>query len=535
MKLKRLEISLILSFAVIFITSFLLTTFFPTGYIRGGDYEYLLTILLSFGLLLWGISMIYRSQFKKQRRYIIILVFTFFFWIILRFIKWLPNIHYVSIYADYLYYVPMMVVPIIFLMMTIDTFFLDFKRKNILYLVISIIAILLVLFALTNELHFLVYRNYQISYGEDPHIEIIKSEYGPLHYVSLGYVGLLTLGSFVTFLLGSRKQLSFKQILIVSISTIALVTYIALFTIGLLSKTPILRDFATCIAILLTILLETLLDIGLIQNNGKYTANFLKASVGIAIYDENKRVIYQTSAFDEKKDDISISEKEIGKYSIKTIEDLKSIHQLQEQIKNEIKEIELINDSLTKLIEISKSEASIKYRLSLINEIEESITTSKQEIISLAESLPDQVDKTSKEKLSYIELLLGYTKQKCMLLLRAKEETSLNYESFSLLIKVISEDIKCVGYDDVAINILSKDDISVLLATKYNDFIHLVAKAYRFSHSTLLFFIDQNKNNCKVQIIKKHLKYIDFDCPFGKLSHKDSDEGITLLWEGNNE
>ena len=131
MKLKRLEISLILSFAVIFITSFLLTTFLPTGYIRGGDYEYLLTIILSFGLLLWGISMIYRSQFKKQRRYIIILVFTFFFWIILRFIKWLPNIHYVSIYADYLYYVPMMVVPIIFLMMTIDTFFLDFKRKNI--------------------------------------------------------------------------------------------------------------------------------------------------------------------------------------------------------------------------------------------------------------------------------------------------------------------------------------------------------------------------------------------------------------------
>lgn len=535
MSLKKIEISLITTFSAIFIAIFLLTSLFPQGYIRGGDYEYLLTIILSFGLLLWGISMIYRSQFKKQRLYIIILVLSFFFWIILRFVKWLPNIHYVSIYADYLYYLPMTLVPIIFFMMTLDTFFPDFKKKNILYLIISIIGVVLVILALTNELHFLVYKNYQFSFGDDPNVEIIKSEYGFVHYIALGYVGLVSLGAFIIFILGSRKQLSFKQVLIVSIVALLLTAYVALFTIGLLSKTPILRDFATCIAILLTALLETLLDIGLIQNNGKYISNFLKANIGISIFDEFNKPIYQTSVYDESKEDISISYKEIGQYRIKIIEDLKSIHLIQKQIKKEIQDIETTNDNLSKLIQISKSEASIKYRLSLINEIEESITASKEEVISITNTLPDKASKDAKEKLAYIELLLGYMKQKCMLLLRAKEEMSLNYESFSLLIKVISEDIKCVGYEDVAINILSKDDVSISLADKYNDFIHLVAKSYRFYKCSLLFFVDQKKNNCKVQIIGKGIKSEEVHYQYGKITYKKNEDGLILLWEGKDE
>ena len=133
MKLKKIEIILISILSVLFITIFVLSLVFPTGYILGGDYEYLITIILSFILLFWGISMIYRAQFKKQRTYIIVLVLTFFFWIILRFIKWLPNIHYVSIYADYFYYVPMTIIPIIFFMMTLDTFYPEFKNIPNLY------------------------------------------------------------------------------------------------------------------------------------------------------------------------------------------------------------------------------------------------------------------------------------------------------------------------------------------------------------------------------------------------------------------
>ena len=61
MKLKKIEIILISILSALFIASFVIASVFPQGYIRGGDYEYLVTIIVSFALLLWGISMIYRS------------------------------------------------------------------------------------------------------------------------------------------------------------------------------------------------------------------------------------------------------------------------------------------------------------------------------------------------------------------------------------------------------------------------------------------------------------------------------------------
>lgn len=74
MKLKKIEIILISILSALFIASFVITSVFSQGYIRGGDYEYLVTIIVSFALLLWGISMIYRSQYKRQKIYIIVLV-----------------------------------------------------------------------------------------------------------------------------------------------------------------------------------------------------------------------------------------------------------------------------------------------------------------------------------------------------------------------------------------------------------------------------------------------------------------------------
>ena len=527
MKTKRLEIILISVLTALFIATFVLTSLFPKGYILGGDYEYLVTIIISFALLSWGISMIWRVQYKKQRIYIIILVLSFFFWILLRFVKWLPNIHYVTIYADYFYYVPMTLIPIIFFMMTTDTFFPNLKNKKIIYTILIILAYLLIALVLTNELHYLVYRNFKVTYADDPNIEIITSEYGPLHYVALGFVGLVSIAALIVFLIGSRKQVSLKQLFVVSCSFIFIIIYIVLFTIGILSNVPLLRDFATSITLLLSLLLESLLSTGLIQNNGKYATNFSKASIGIGIYDENNKEIYKTSAFDLTKENIKVLDKNIGEYKIKIIEDLSSIHDLQDSIKREIDEIDSKNNSLKKLIEISKEESSLNYRLTLMNEIENNITTTKNEILSLVKTLPDKLDDSSKKTLGYIAMLLGYMKQKCMLLLRTKEQTSMDYEQASLLMDVISRDIISAGYEDVAINLNKTTSFDVKFLSKINDFIHEIAKNYAFSDSELLIFIDYDSKICKARIIGKDIVLKDVQ------SSKSStdDEGIIHILE----
>ncbi|MCR4561942.1 MAG: hypothetical protein K5694_01875 [Bacilli bacterium] len=522
--------------AAAFIVASALSTIFPAGYLIGGDYEYLLTLLISFILLFWGITMIYRVQFKKQRNYIIALVLSFFFWIILRFMKWLPNIHYLSIYADYLYYLPTLAIPLLFFMMTMDTFYPDFRFKRIIYLVLIILACVLIVLVLTNEFHYLVYRNFKVTYGDDPHIEVIKSDYGPLHYVALGYVGFISLLVFLTFIIGSRKRLSFIQIFIVSLATALMVVYIVLFTVGLFGKTPLLRDFALCITILLSLILESLLDIGLIINNGRYQEKFSKILTDMCIYDENNLPIYSSQGFLDKNDEnTKITIKEIGTYKVKIIEDLTSINALQKKLLKEAEEVKEANRNLEALIKITDEEVSINYRLSLIEEIEKSISKTKDEVLSLSSSLPDELDEKSKKSLGYIEMLLGYMKQKCMLLLKAKESLKIEKEAAVLLMDVISKDILSAGYEDVAVNISSDGSFPTSFISNVNDFIHEVAKAYCFTNSSMLITVSNKDFTCKINVFLENPPSKKIIFPIGKITSKVNEEGVYYLWESQHE
>ena len=415
-------------------------------------------------------------------------------------------------------------------MMTIDTFYPQFKKKKTIYAVLVAVAIVLIVLVLTNQLHFLFYKDYHFSHGDNPNIEIITSSYGPFHYVALGYVAIVSLGAFIAFAIGSRKQLSISQTIVVSSAFLLTVTYIALYTFGLFSTIPLLRDFATCTTTLLTILLESLLSIGLIQNNGRYISNFSKANIGIGIYDESDRLIYATTTFNLEKDNIKVINKNIGAYKSKTIEDLNAINNLQKEVEKEVREIEEANKHLKTLIEINKQEASLKYRLSLIDEIENNINSAREEIISITKELPDTLNKEAKDKLSYIAMLLGYMKQKCMLLIRAKEELYMTKEQVSFLMHVISEDIKSAGYDDVIVNIMGNDDFSIRFLTSVNDYIHEVAKAYAFNNAQLLIVLENDKKTCKVRIFGENVKLKEINYKHGDVtSAKDEDSIIHIL------
>ena len=536
MNLKKIEISLISIFCTLFLIFLTFSVIFPTGYMQGGDYEYLVSIVLSFALLLWGITMIYRVQYEKQKHYIIVLVITFFFWIVLRFIKWLPNIHFISIYADYFYYVPMTLIPIIFLVMTMETFFSNIKIKKYIYVSVMSLAAILIILVLTNDLHFLVYKNFTVTYGDNPNIEIIKSEYNFLHYVALGYVGLISFGTFVIFLIGSRNQVSFKQFIFILSSFILLITYIALYTAGVFSKIAILRDFATCVTLLLTLLLEVLFDIGLIQNNGRYKYNFLHSSIEMSILDENNKKIYETlhkNKISEK--DKKVTTFNIGSYTAIVKEDLTNINKIQESIKQEANNISKTNKDLEKLIEINKEEAIINYRLSLVEEIAKNISKTKNEVLSLNKSLPDQIDPESKKSLGFIQMLLGYMKQKCMLILKAKEQTKLDSDSVHLLMNMISKDILSAGYEDMAINITSFKDIDISFVSLVNDFLHEIIKAYAFSGATLLVNLNPNNETCKIQLFKQNIKEKNLTIKDIKFSEKTGKNEIAYLLEAQHE
>ncbi|MBP3733243.1 MAG: hypothetical protein J6I84_08355, partial [Bacilli bacterium] len=159
------------------------------------------------------------------------------------------------------------------------------------------------------------------------------------------------------------------------------------------------------------------------------------------------------------------------------------------------------------------------------------ISSTRDEILKLSEELPDILDEDAKNKLGYISMLLGYMKQKCMLLLRAKEETSLNFEQASLLLNVIARDIPSAGYEDVAIKLNKADSFEIEFLSKINDFIHVVAKSYAFNNAELLVFINSENSSCKIRIIGDDI--LPKDIP-ESISEND-DEGICHILEVNHE
>ena len=291
----------------------------------------------------------------------------------------------------------------------------------------------------------------------------------------------------------------------------------------------ILRDFAITISFILSLLLESLLDIGLIQNNGKYASHFSKSMIGMCIFDENDKPIMKSISYNDI--DVSnkrIIDKDIGFYKVKIIEDLTSIINLQNEIREETLQIEEANKNLEKLIEITKEEASVNYHLSLINEIENSISKTKEEVLSLTTTLPEKNNEEAKKILGYIEMLLGYMKQKCMLLLKTKEENYISTESIKLLMNVASKDILSAGYHDVAVNVLNSEDVPISFVSTINDIIHEITKAHAFSKADILIVIDGNKKSCQVSLFKKKLALKEIS--FKGLKHRSNEDGLVYLW-----
>lgn len=535
--MKKIQIPITITFAFIFIALFIITITHPDiGYLIGGGYDYLITLVISLLIAAWGFILMYRCQFLKQRYYLIVLVSILFIWILMRFIKWLPNVYYINIYLDYAYYIPMAIVVMLFFIMTLETFYSKIKRRWIIYIIFSTIFLFFIVLALTNELHHLVYAPYKMGETENENIINISTTYRLFHYISLAFVALTSITTFVLFSIGVRKQLSIGQILLLSSSFLLLFAYVVLYTLGVFSHIKVLNDFAASISVLLMMLMEILIDIGLIQNNGRYVKNFTQSMMDIRIKDEEGNILYKT-ATDNNSIYIKEEQFSFGKYHIQIKEDLSEIKKLEEEIAKENQNIIDKNKKLQTLIQIRKQEQPLSYRLSLIHEIEENIHNSKLEVLKISGDLPDKMDDNAKRQLGYIELLLGYMKQKCMLLLNAKEETNISIDNLKLLTNVISRDIQNAGFDDVGVNILKQIDTDISYISLINDFIYEIAKGYAFKKASMLIVIDQEKRNCSISVFPKQKKKenINFNIiDKYQLSIKENEDGFIYLLEGKN-
>ena len=537
---KKLVVSAV---ALLFATLFLaLAIVFPAGYLKGGDVSYLVALVIALVCFAWGLSMVYRTQFKTQKKLILTLIVSLFVWITLRFIKWLPNIHYISIYVDYAYYIPMMGIPILFMLLIGESFYTTKKAKVAIYVTFSLIATVFIVLSLTNDLHHLIYNNIRSRFAEDnPGIEIITYGYGVAHYVAMVYVYSLVLFDFVMFVIGTRKQVRIRELALSFVVMILLATYTALYFAGVdfIKNVPILKDFALMMTVLIMLLLESLLFVGLIQNNGRYHANFKKSIVPMRIFDDGGNIVYTTGNFDEiaydfKDAKYNYIQKPIGSYTLVVEERVDEINSLKNKISLENEKIKNINRILEETIKVTGETPALAYRIELSDEIEESIQQERRDAQSLISSLPDEInDKNRLEverNLGKIALLLGYMKQKCMLLLELKRTNTMSFDACKMLLNVITKDIASVGFFDATYSIITKCDVDISFLVVVNEFINKVAQAYAFSDAGFIVMVDTKNSRAIIELDSDGLEVKNINVDGARIKGS-KDDSVRLVLE----
>ena len=538
-RVNKIRFITILIAAILFVGFFLLSILIPRGYLQGGGFDYLVTLIIASLLLLWGISMIYRIQFKKQKLLITLLVVTIFMWMIIKYVKWLPNIRFLNIYIDYVYYVPALMIIDLFFILMLETFYENLHIKKIIYIILVTLSLAFVLLVFTNDLHHLFYTNYKFHTGENEKVETVTSSYGPLYYVYLAFVLLIAIAVVLIFAFGSKKQLSFKQFIFPVLLSVVLVIYISLYILRIpfIRQWIIFKDFSLMCSLFAISILESFLDIGLIQNNGHYQKNFSESFLAMTIYDEDNYPLFKSFGSDLIADlnEVKITEKSIGNYKLKLVEDISAIKKLQNKIIKENDNIKTANKTLAGLIEINKQQASISYRLNLINEIEKSIGKSKEQALNLINSLPDEINPDNsgetRKKLAMIAWLISYMKQKCMVLLEAKEKKNIDYESFEILLNVISIDLASIGFNNVGYNYSSKDDLSIDFVISVIDLVNKVATSYAYKNIEMLIATNSTQNACRICLFDTSLDIKDIKLDGLDIKTTLNEDGLNIKME----
>ena len=532
---------------LLFAIAYTLATVFPVGNLTGGTADYLVTLFASFLLLFWGITMSYRVQFSRQRTILTLIFIVSFLWILLRFVKWLPNDIPIAKYSDYVYYLPMTLVPALFLVLCIENFAPNFRFKKALYISLALIVLFFFVMALTTDLHGLVYKDYSFGTDENgmPSARFPSYSYGIVHYFDMGFVALCILSSLFVATFVSRGQLTIKSVILPAIIVVLAAAYFTLYSLGIsfVRSTLFLKDFALMSALLLQAAIEIMLDTGLVQNNGRYVTHFERSSLPMCIYDENGKMLFSSEKFDEKRfkthdAKFRYNEQTIGKYELVVEEDLTEIIALKDKINQENNELTETNKLLHKMIGVARDSTSLAFRLSLISEIEGSIGKSRAELDEMLATLPDEItkenQKQTKETLGRIALCLGYMKQKCMLLLGAKEKKALSADAFKMLLNVISHDVQSVGFAEVGAAINCDDDVSFPFALAVNELANEIAKAYAFLELDALIIINPKKSSCIFELEGQPLSVKPLTVTGATIKSKVQDNGLRVVMEVQN-
>ena len=255
--------------------------------VPGGIVRSLIYIALYIG---WGISVSKRIIQVQVRHYLIAVSGLMVFWFVIRSMRYffITDIG-ISRQLWYLYYLPMLFIPLFSLFVAISLGKPENARlsKTVL-LLLSIPTVLCLLLVLTNDLHQLVF-----SFPEGEVWTDDNMSYSFGYFFVIGWEILCALAAFVIMIIKCR--LSYRKKYLPFLLLACSIVYAFIYVSGVEWMQLIGGDITAAQCLMFTGILECCIQCGLIQTNTGYRAMFEAGSIGAQIVDTDWHIRYASS------------------------------------------------------------------------------------------------------------------------------------------------------------------------------------------------------------------------------------------------
>lgn len=320
----------------------------------------------------------------------------------------------------YSYYIPMLVIPLLFFYITI---YINMQKDDIAnpkYILISVPAFILIPLIMTNDFHQLF-----IKIGDNMVDSIGKNNAGILVYLYRGYsVALLISALFLLFYkcqISISRQRIFQLITIIGVCLLLFVSYVTKLCPSINGVK--LWNIGEMFALVSIYISEACMQVGLIPVNTKYTWIFQETDLPAVIQDNNGEYVYLTKGADavlNPSKESFVRSSNISGGTVSWAVDLSAVNELNRQITKTIGQINARNRYLTTQNAIKEEMAAVEAR----NKVYDRIAGIVSSQLGKIDDLLEEKDKDFSQRLREIVVYNAYIKRRSNLeLLRESEKT----------------------------------------------------------------------------------------------------------------
>lgn len=403
--------------------------------------------LIYIGLLLfWLKSLRTRLLPSKARSYLIAVALLMLFYMLVRMFNYrfsgdiVTNVRY----SIYLYWMPQMMIPALFLMSCIRIRLGDTAKAKPDERLILIPAVILSLMALTNDLHSLVY----IPKADFSAFKVDSGTYtwGAGLYLMFGWMLLCAVSGLEILIRITRRKsgsVIWHWVLIIALwlgLVIISLTGIKVAGLSRMYNVPEVHIFA------MLAIIEVCIQHRMIPYNENYTGFFSSLQMPVIITDLNMDTVYSSgnklpveksqllSAMTDRVylyDDLKLSGRSVRAGYAFWAEDESIVHKMQEQLMDANEMIEQENSLIEAETEQKEQAAYLQSRHHIYHEIAQQMYPCQKRIEEILEQTVPGTD-GFRDKIALVSVLNVYIKRKTNMLLLASESSTLSTDELFL-------------------------------------------------------------------------------------------------------